>query len=386
MDDLRFLGEAYIAALGAVGNSDPNPAVGALVVSENGKILARGTTERAGYLHAERDALLQLAHDDLTQATLYVTLEPCCHHGRTPPCVDIILERKIKRVVIAERDFAAQVQGKSVALLRDKGVEVKITPEETFVKEAYFTTGPFFFAQKYKRPRVTLKWAETKDGKMAPREGASGKISGETAAFVTAALRSFHKYTLATPGTTLADLPKLNVRFPTQSIDFSKTHLSTTLTALLLLQPQIFGGRSANKTKIKSPARGFLFPEGYTREKNAFNAFQESIDSHFTIFPFEKKIWKENFSQKMELLLTQICKAGFNSLLIEAGPTFAELLFAHHFVDAVAFYRSKTKDAESLWEKDSRASPFSSYAHEFTQIECGDLGDDEFFFYRHNNR
>ncbi len=127
--DIRLLREAYYEALKATGNSDPNPAVGAIVADESGNILSRGSTQRAGFAHAERMAL-QAEDVDFTGQTLYVTLEPCCHHGRTPPCTDIIREKKIARVVIGERDFAAEVMGKSVELLRQSSISVEVVPEQ----------------------------------------------------------------------------------------------------------------------------------------------------------------------------------------------------------------------------------------------------------------
>ncbi|HRP70557.1 MAG TPA: dihydrofolate reductase family protein, partial [Turneriella sp.] len=336
-----------------------------------------------GFQHAERAALNSIASIDVSHATLYATLEPCCHHGRTLPCVDIIFERKIKRVVVGERDFAAQVQGRSLAILQEQGVDVSLFEPHVFEKEAWFTTQPFFFAQKNKRPRVTLKWAETQDGYIAPREGVSGKISGSAAAFITAALRNYHKFTLATPGTTAIDAPQLNVRFDTPLASLENSGLSNFFQELLYLQSSLAKITDDQHTSIKRAERGFILDEASVSEK--FLTRQENMGGRYTFFPFEKSDWKNNFKTSAEKVFTQIYSRGFNSVLVEAGPTFARLLLSHGFVDAVVVYRSKNKTAQNLWGDKGRRVPFADFTSRFALLEYGDLGDDELFFYRRKN-
>ncbi len=380
--DTDFTREAYRAALPAIGNSDPNPAVGAVIVSASGEIIARGTTQRAGYAHAERHALNQIPDADLSGATLYVTLEPCCHHGRTPPCVDAIIERKLKRVVIAERDFAAEVMGRSVQILKDHGVDVSLLEPAAFVTEAWFTTGPFFFAREHQRPRITLKWAQTHDGALAPATGPSGAISGKETAFITAALRNYHKFTLATPGVVAADKPRLNVRFDSAVPDLRHTNLSFFFQTMLLSQPALAGA-----TQIKPAARGFLAAAMNALQRGEFHNMQTSIDTNFKVFAFLPEVWKADFPRAMHTLLREILDSGFNSILIEAGPGFSELLLQHDFVDAAAIYRSRHKTAADLWGKPGRGNSFSAAIGSGTPqgyqlMEEAELGEDDFFFYR----
>lgn len=362
----QLMREAYRSAAYAAGNSDPNPAVGAVIASESGVILSRGHTQRAGFAHAERHALAQLPEIDLSAATMYVTLEPCCHHGRTPPCVDAILERKIRRVVIAERDLAAEVMGRSVAILSEKGVDVILSEPATFAPEAWHTTGPFFFSRKHARPRITLKWAQTRDGALAPESGPSGPISGTFAAFMTAALRSIHKLTMATPGTVRLDQPKLTVRFG-ELPGLSGTGLSEFFQHLLLAQYSL-----ATTAHTADELRTAIKP-----------AAQEFLSSPAS--------FHDNFRTAMEAKLSEIMEAGFNSVLIEAGPIFSELLLAHGFVDAIVVYRSKNKTAAGLWGKAGRSNSASrslaagDSLSNFTVIERADLEDDDFLYLRRDS-
>jgi len=389
--DIQRLREAYFAALEAAGNSDPNPAVGAIVTDIDGNIISRGFTQRAGYAHAERMAL-QNADIDYTDKTLYVTLEPCCHHGRTPPCTNIIRERGIRRVVIGERDFAAEVKGESVEVLRQSGIAVDILPESLFVAEKYFTTGPFFHARRFKRPRVVLKWAQTSDGALAPQKGASGKISGETAAAVTAALRNYCKFTLASPGTARTDRPRLDVRFPDKALDFSNAGFSEFFARLLgtQLTPP---GTTDQTTGYKTPARGYMSYPLTEAQRAEIHEFQKNVATDFILFEKSATDLRTAFHKTMDLVLAEILANGFNSVLIEAGPLFSQSLIDAGLVDILVVYQSKTRSAVDLWAARGRgntASAMIAQAAEknpqlpgFDLFEHGDLGRDLVYVFRH---
>jgi len=386
--DQHFMRQAYQAAIHAVGNSDPNPAVGAVVVSQDGEILARGTTQRAGYAHAERHALQQLTSRDLSAATIYVTLEPCCHHGRTPPCVDAIAEKQLARVVISERDFAAEVMGRSVQLLESKGISVSLLEPENFDKEAWFTTGPFFFARQYNRPRVTLKWAQTSDGALAPSVGPSGPISGAEASFMTAALRNLHKCTLATPGAVKHDAPRLTVRFGQFEQAFAYGGLSSFFSELIAAQ--VSGASMAQQgeqTQYKMPARAFLAAPQNPIERGEFYARQTSLGGEFHTFAYLSAEWRGDFAGRMKFMLEEINRKGYNSILIEAGPGFSELLLQHDLVDAVAVYRARGKTAHQLWGEPGRRNSFSAALDQgtpagFELLEQAGFSEDDFYFFR----
>ena len=190
-----------------VGWTSPNPMVGAVIVKE-GRIIGEGWHKKCGGLHAERNAFAALT-ESAQGADLFVTLEPCCHHGRTPPCTEAILEHGIRRVVIGSRDPNPLVSGKGAGLLRQSGVIV----EEDFLREECDALNPVFFHYiTTGRPYVVMKYAMTLDGKIATRTGASQWITGETARQHVHRLRGRYSAILAGIGTVLADDPMLNCR------------------------------------------------------------------------------------------------------------------------------------------------------------------------------
>ena len=207
--DRTFMERAIELARQGEGWTSPNPMVGAVIVKD-GRIIGEGYHERCGELHAERNAIASL-RESAEGATIYVTLEPCCHQGRTPPCTEAILEQKIGRVVIGSRDPNPKVAGKGARLLREAGVLV----EEDFMREACDRLNPIFFHYiTTKTPYVVLKYAMTADGKIATRTGASKWITGEASRAEVQNMR--HRYTgiMVGIGTVLADDPMLNTRIP----------------------------------------------------------------------------------------------------------------------------------------------------------------------------
>lgn len=191
----------------ARGFTSPNPMVGAVVVKA-GKVIGEGYHERCGELHAERNALASLT-ESAEGATIYVTLEPCCHYGKTPPCTEAIIEHKLAKVVIGSRDPNPLVSGKGAAILRNAGIEVV----EDFMREECDAINPIFFHYiTTKRPYVAMKYAMTMDGKIATRTGASKWITGEAARNHVQTLRHAYKGIMVGIGTVLADNPMLNCR------------------------------------------------------------------------------------------------------------------------------------------------------------------------------
>ena len=176
MNDCAYMNLALELAERGAGWTNPNPLVGAVLVKD-GRIIGRGWHRRCGGLHAEREALADCAEDP-RGATLYVTLEPCCHQGRQPPCTDAILEAGIARVVVGSDDPNPLVAGKGIEILRSRGVEV----ETGVCREACDALNRIFFHYiRTRRPYVILKYAMTLDGKIATHTGASRWITGEAA-------------------------------------------------------------------------------------------------------------------------------------------------------------------------------------------------------------
>jgi len=205
--DEEYMKLALKLARRGLGWTSPNPMVGAVLVKNN-RIIGQGYHRRFGGNHAEVNALRN-ASADPSGATLYVTLEPCCHYGKTPPCVDAIIRNKIRKVVIGTLDPNPQVNGKSVRILNEHGIEtgVGVLEEECReLNEAHFklmTTG---------LPLVTIKFAQTLDGRIATAKGDSQWISSEEFQKLAHRLRAIHDAILVGIDTVLADNPRLTVR------------------------------------------------------------------------------------------------------------------------------------------------------------------------------
>lgn len=209
MNDSDYMRRAIALARQGAGWTSPNPMVGAVIVKD-GSIIGEGYHERCGELHAERNAFASLT-ESAQGATLYVTLEPCCHYGRTPPCTEAILQHGIHRVVIGSRDPNPLVSGKGAVFLREQGIVV----EEDFLKEECDALNPVFFHYiTTGHPYVVMKYAMTLDGKIATHTGASQWITGETARQHVHQLRGYYSAILVGIGTVLADDPLLNCRIP----------------------------------------------------------------------------------------------------------------------------------------------------------------------------
>ena len=208
LNDDHFMRKALALARRGLGKTSPNPMVGALFVRD-GVIIGHGFHRRYGGSHAEVNAI-EDAKEEINGATLYVTLEPCCHHGKkTPPCLDELLKYKLSRVVIGTADPNPQVNGRSIEAFRKKGIETTVgvmSEECQRLNEVYF---------KYIQtgmPFVTLKFAQTLDGRIASAGGDSRWISSEPSLKLAHKLRSLHEAVLIGAGTVMADDPLLTVR------------------------------------------------------------------------------------------------------------------------------------------------------------------------------
>jgi diaminohydroxyphosphoribosylaminopyrimidine deaminase/5-amino-6-(5-phosphoribosylamino)uracil reductase len=198
-----------LAALGA-GSVEPNPLVGA-VIARQGETLGEGFHEHFGAAHAEVNAIESCGLSDLTGASLYVSLEPCCHEGKTPPCTEAILQAGIGRVVIASDDPTEKASGRGLGILRDEGVEV-ILADGDLATRARLLNQPFRKHARVGRPWVLFKSAMTLDGKVATRAGDSQWISGEDSRGMAHRWRAAVDAVVVGIGTALADDPHLTAR------------------------------------------------------------------------------------------------------------------------------------------------------------------------------
>tara|TARA_R110000868_G_scaffold55424_2_gene172260 strand:+ start:13404 stop:14456 length:1053 start_codon:yes stop_codon:yes gene_type:complete len=223
----------------------PNPMVGCVIV-RNGNILAEGYHQKKGCDHAERDALAKLS--DAKDATLYCNLEPCCHHNKTtPPCVPLIIESGIKKVVISNLDPNPAVAGKGVQQLRDAGVEVIVGVCENAGAEL---NKVFFTNMTEQRAFVTLKFAQTLDGKLATHNGDSKWISSEASRKRAHQLRQAHDAVLVGSGTLNNDNPSLNIRYGLDSNHQSPWRLVLGSLANMNWQANLFTDNLKDKTMV----------------------------------------------------------------------------------------------------------------------------------------
>jgi diaminohydroxyphosphoribosylaminopyrimidine deaminase/5-amino-6-(5-phosphoribosylamino)uracil reductase len=190
------------------GRTAPNPMVGAVVVRD-GVILAEGWHRAPGMAHAEVDAIQNL-DGSAEGATMYVNLEPCRHHGRTPPCTDSIIAAGLKKVVVGQVDPDDRMQGKGIEQLRAAGIEVEVGVELNTCRELNHA---YLSARERGRPWVTVKAAITLDGRIADNDGQSQWITGEAARAVGHRMRDEHDAIMIGAGTLQADDPSLNTRF-----------------------------------------------------------------------------------------------------------------------------------------------------------------------------
>ena len=207
-DHEKYMRRCFDLALLGRGNVSPNPKVGAVIVY-NDQIIGEGYHKKYGQSHAEVNAIASVEDKNLLkESTIYVNLEPCCHWGKTPPCANLIIESKIKRCVISNKDINPKVYGGGIKLLQDNGIEVISGVLE---EEGLFLNRRFFTNQKENRPYVILKYAQTLDGFIAPEEK-GGWISNEAMKVWVHKQRTEEDAIMVGYNTVLSDNPQLNVR------------------------------------------------------------------------------------------------------------------------------------------------------------------------------
>jgi len=285
----KWMEEACLEAEKALGLTSPNPLVGAVAVKD-GKILSRGFHKKAGTAHAEVDCLKkEINYQD---ATLYVTLEPCSTHGRTPPCTDAVIASGVKKVFIGTLDPNPDHAGRAVKILSDKGIEV----HSGVLKERCWQINlPFFKWIKTKQPLVILKMAMTLDGKIATKNGQSQWITGPESREEVQRLRKMTDTIMVGGETVRLDNPSLKVKDET-----------------FAAQPQrfIWSSQSDWDTSLKCLAQ-----DGKTAE---------------VVKPDSKKSWNE--------FLNDLGRRNITSLLIEGGGELAASALSSEAVDIIKFF------------------------------------------------
>ncbi len=319
MAEEQFMKRAIELAKQGAGWTAPNPLVGAVVV-KNGRVIGEGYHRKYGELHAERNALAACTEDP-AGATLYVTLEPCCHYGKTPPCTEIIIEKKIAKVVIGSRDPNPKVAGKGARILREHGIEVV----EDYMREACDALNPVFFHYiTTKTPYVVLKFAMTLDGKIATRTGASKWITGEAARNHVHQLRGRYAGILAGIGTVLADDPMLNCR-----IDGAHQPLRIILDSHLRIPMGSRLVRSAKEYPLL-----IVCNESTRDREEGTNRIQKLEEAGAKVWTLPEK----NGHPDLNVLMQRLGEEKIDSVLIEGGGTVNEAALKAHIVHHVYAY------------------------------------------------
>lgn len=332
----EYMRRAIQLARKGMGWTAPNPMVGAVIVKDD-RIIGEGWHRKCGELHAERNAIGALT-ESAEGATIYVTLEPCCHQGRTPPCTEAIIENKIAKVVIGSRDPNPKVAGKGAKILREHGIEVV----EDFLREECDELNPEFFHYiTTGKPYVIVKYAMTLDGKIASRTGASKWITGETARAHVHRLRGRYAAIMAGIGTVTADDPMLNCRIdgahqPLRVIVDSKLRIDT--------KSKIVQSASEYPTLIAASEPD---PEKITE--------LEKYGADVAICP------GEDGRVDLEALITELGKRQISSVLVEGGGEIHESLIRSGCADHVLAYIAPLimggREAKSPVEGLGAASP-----------------------------
>lgn len=319
MAEEQFMKRAIELAKQGAGWTAPNPLVGAVVV-KNGRVIGEGYHRKYGELHAERNALAACTEDP-AGATLYVTLEPCCHYGKTPPCTEIIIEKKIAKVVIGSRDPNPKVAGKGARILREHGIEVV----EDYMREACDALNPVFFHYiTTKTPYVVLKFAMTLDGKIATRTGASKWITGEAARNHVHQLRGRYAGILAGIGTVLADDPMLNCR-----IDGAHQPLRIILDSHLRIPMGSRLVRSAKEYPLL-----IVCNESIREREEGASRIQKLEEAGAKVWTLPEK----NGHPDLNVLMQRLGEEKIDSVLIEGGGTVNEAALKAHIVHRVYAY------------------------------------------------
>jgi len=327
VDDLNHMRAALALARRGLGTTWPNPSVGCVLVGD-GRVIGRGYTGSGGRPHAEPTAL-SMAGDAARGSTAYVTLEPCCHWGQTPPCTDALINAGVARVVIATLDPDERVDSRGMAHLRGAGVEVQ---HGLLDDEAREDLRGFFLRVTEGRPEVTLKVATTLDGKIATVTGESQWITGPEARHMAHALRGSHDAVLAGVGTVMADNPELTCRIkgfrPSPVVRvIVDSHLRTPLTSRLAL------------TASEAPI-WFLVRDGVDPAR--FDAF---IDLGATVIRVQSGAAGIDLMDGMKALAL----AGLTRVLVEGGGQVAASFVRADLVDRIAWFHAPTVMGGDGW-------------------------------------
>lgn len=347
--DEQFMQRALqLAALGA-GHVAPNPMVGAVIV-HNGVIIGEGWHRHYGQPHAEVNAVASVKPIHkiyLPESTLYVTLEPCSHHGKTPPCADLIIRENFKRVVVCNSDPNPLVAGKGIHRIREAGIHVDLGELEL---EGLELNRRFFHFHQQKRPYIILKWAQSANGFITKNNTEQHWITGPEARTLVHKWRSEEPAILVGSGTSLADNPKLDTR----------------------LWP---GGKAPLRILIDRQARTPLTHNILDWSQPTWWVTGTDVD----MGPLAHDITQLKLNTDNELLpqlLEKLYGEGIQSVLVEGGATTLQ-----HFIEANLWDEARVFSGTPVWGKGIKAPSLP-----VEPIKSEMVGNDRLYHFRNSNR
>jgi diaminohydroxyphosphoribosylaminopyrimidine deaminase/5-amino-6-(5-phosphoribosylamino)uracil reductase len=309
------MGRALVLAAGGQGRVEPNPMVGCVIV-QDGLVVGEGFHECFGGPHAEVNALAAAA-DRAAGATAYVSLEPCCHHGKTPPCTQALARAGIKRVAVATQDPFPQVNGRGIAELRDAGIQCDVGVREA---EAGWLLAPYRKLVTTGRPWVIAKWAMTLDGKLATRSGDSKWISSEASRAVVHQLRGRVDAIVIGSGTARIDDPLLTAR-PEEHADRKREATRIVVDSHAAL---------SNDSRLVQTARDvpLMVATAYEVDNDACCRLASAgVEVH--------RCDGETHADRLDTLLVELGRRRMTNVLVEGGSKLLGTLFDLRAVDEV---------------------------------------------------
>lgn len=319
--DRRFMAAAVRVGSRGLGRTAPNPSVGCVIVDPAGPtVLARACTGDGGRPHAETQALA-LAGSRARGATAYVTLEPCAHQGKTPPCADALVAAGLARVVVGITDPDPRVGGRGIAKLKDAGI---VVTDGVLAEDAHALTQGFLSRVSRRRPLMTVKIAASLDGRIAAAGGVSQWITGPTARAHGHGLRASHDAILIGTTTAILDNPRLTCRLPGLE-QCSPIRIVTDGGLRLPLTHALIA------TARETPTWILAAPDASTDRRKALES------AGVTVLPVPRR---EGRGVDLKAALALLADRGLTRVLVEGGATLVASLFAEQGVDRVYWYRA----------------------------------------------
>lgn len=318
--DIAHMRAALALAARGLGRVWPNPAVGCVLLSPDRHVIARGWTQPGGRPHAETEALRR-AGAAARGATAFVSLEPCSHHGKTPPCSEALIAAGIARCVVAMEDPDPRVQGRGIEMLRAAGIAVT---SGLLAAEAADLNAGFLLRITKGRPLVTLKIATTLDGRIALANGESRWITGETARARVHLMRAQHDAILIGSGTAAADDPELTCRLPGLE-DRRPVRILLDRDLSLSLAAKLVVSAAVHPTWIVAGA-GAIAARGKDYRAAGVELVEGTLDGGGRLH--------------LETVMRELGRRGLTRLLVEGGSRLATALLAQDLVDRLSWFRS----------------------------------------------